>query len=35
MNKALLILLCLGGAAMIAVGGLVALVDLFFYLLAL
>jgi hypothetical protein len=35
MNKALLVCLCLGGAALLVVGGLVVLVDLFFYLLAL
>ena len=35
MNKVLLILLCFVGVGVLAVGGLVALVDLFFYLLAL
>lgn len=35
MSRFVLIIMCLGGVVALAVGGLVALVDLFFYLLAL
>lgn len=35
MGKAFLILMCLGGVAMLAVGTMVGLVQLFFHLLAL